>query len=71
MAWPAIVALMKNGPYMCISLAIAAEALAIGGFSTFIPKFIETQFNITASRAALYTGLMGKKRFYSYYCLDR
>ena len=57
--WPATKALLKNPPFMFISLAIAAESLAIGGFSTFISKFVETQFYLTASDAALYTGVMG------------
>jgi len=52
-------ALLRNPSYMFITLAISAESLAIGGFSTFIPKFVETQFNFTASNAALYTGIMG------------
>lgn len=56
--WPATLALLKNPTYLCICLAISSESLAIGGFSTFIPKFIETQFHFTASNSALYTGLI-------------
>lgn len=59
LGWPAMKALLQNPSYMFITLAISAESLAIGGFSTFIPKFVETQFNFTASKAALYTGIMG------------
>lgn len=56
--WPATKALFKNIPFICICLASSSESLAVGGFSTFIPKFIETQFHVTASNAALYTGLI-------------
>lgn len=56
--WPATKALFRNPPYIFISLASAAESLAIGGFSTFIPKFVQTQFHFTASDSALYTGII-------------
>lgn len=56
--WPATISLFKNVPFICICLASASESLAIGGFSTFIPKFVETQFYYTASEASLYTGLI-------------
>ena len=57
-AWPATKALLKNAPFLLICLASASESLAIGGFSTFIPKLIETQFHFTSSNAALYTGFI-------------
>ena len=57
-AWPATKALIRNFPFMCICLASASEGLAVGGFSTFLPKFVETQFHYTASNAALLTGIV-------------
>ena len=56
--WPATLALLKNAPFIFISLAIACESLAIGGFSTFLPKFIQTQFHYTSGDSALYTGVI-------------
>eukprot|EP00794_Sanderia_malayensis_P012244 gene12244-13505_t len=55
---PASVALLKNKCYLLISLAVTFEGLATGGFSTFIPKFFESQFFVSASNAALYTGII-------------
>lgn len=54
----AVKGLVYNAPYMFICLSSAAESLTIGGFSTFLPKFVQTQFHVTSSDAALYTGLI-------------
>lgn len=56
--WPATKGLLKNPPFMLICLASGAEALAVGGFSTFFAKFVETQFYYTAARAGLLTGVV-------------
>jgi len=56
--WPATKALFKNKPFIFICLASASESLAVGGFSTFMPKFVETQFHFTASNASFVTGLI-------------
>ncbi len=56
--WPASKALLKNKCYMFITLAVTAEGLATGGFSSFLPKFFEAQYFVTASTAALYTGFI-------------
>ncbi len=56
--YPASVALLQNKSYMFLTLAITTEGLVIGGFSTFIPKFFESQFFIPASDAALYAGVI-------------
>ncbi len=53
---PASKALLQNKPYMFLTLAIATEGLIVGGFATFIPKFFESQFFVSASDAALYSG---------------
>ena len=56
--WPATKALIKNAPFLCICLASATESLAIGGFSTFFSKFVETQFHVTAGSSSLYSGVI-------------
>eukprot|EP00794_Sanderia_malayensis_P012245 gene12245-13506_t len=48
--------LLQNKPYMFLTLAITSEAVVVGGFATFIPKFFESQFFLSASNAALYSG---------------
>lgn len=55
--WPAAKALLTNKCFMFISLAVTTEGLTTGGFSTFVPKFFESQFYVTASTAAFYTGI--------------
>ena len=56
--FPATKSLLKNVPFMCICLASASESLGVGGFSTFLPKLVETQFHFTAANSALYTGII-------------
>jgi len=56
--WPAVKGLLKNVPFVCICLASASESLAVGGFSTFLSKFVETQFHFTAGRSSLYSGII-------------
>ena len=56
--WPATKTLLKNKTFVFICLAGATESFASAGFSTFISKFIETQFHFTSSNSALYTGII-------------
>ncbi|XP_055870857.1 solute carrier organic anion transporter family member 4A1-like isoform X4 [Biomphalaria glabrata] len=49
--------LLTNIPFMFINLAAAADGVLVAGFSTFMPKFIEYQFGVSAGTAALYVGL--------------
>ena len=53
---PATKSLLLNRTFVFICLSNAGETLAVGGFATFLPKFIETQFNFSTANAALYTG---------------
>ena len=53
---PALVKLLKNKPFMLYTFSTAFELLTISGFSTFLPKYLETQFHVTSSKAALYVG---------------
>ena len=56
--WPRTKSLLKNIPFIFVTLAMSSESLAIGGFATFLPKFIHVNFNINTSDAALYTGIL-------------
>ncbi|XP_002169449.1 solute carrier organic anion transporter family member 4C1 isoform X1 [Hydra vulgaris] len=56
--WPSIKKLLQNKSFLFITLATASESLATGGFATFLPKFIETEFYLTASQSSLYTGII-------------
>ncbi|XP_047145428.1 solute carrier organic anion transporter family member 4C1 [Hydra vulgaris] len=56
--WPSMKNLLKNKSFLFITLATASESLATGGFATFLPKFIETQFFLPASQSSLYTGII-------------
>ena len=53
---PAFKKLLSNAPFMCLILSNAIEMLTISGFSVFLPKYLETQFYLTASSAAAYVG---------------
>ena len=63
--FPKIVwALIRNPPFLFTVLAGASEGILTSGFATFVPKFIQNHFGVTAARAALYTG-----KFYFVYKL--
>ena len=51
-----ILALLRNPPFLFTVLAGASEGILTSGFATFVPKFIQNHFGVTAARAALYTG---------------
>ncbi|XP_078070846.1 solute carrier organic anion transporter family member 4C1-like [Mustelus asterias] len=48
--------LLRNPVFMALVVAGTSEALVITGFVTFMPKFIENQFGLTASLAAILGG---------------
>ena len=50
--------LFRNPTYVLLSLAGASEAMLICGFTTFLPKIIENQFQVTAGKAALVAGFL-------------
>ena len=52
----AIVILVTNPTFICVSLAGASEGFLMQGLATFLPKMIQNQFNLTASEAAMYVG---------------
>ncbi|XP_054618037.1 solute carrier organic anion transporter family member 4A1 [Dunckerocampus dactyliophorus] len=53
-----VLLLLKNPTFLCLCLAGATEATLISGMSTFGPKFLESQFSISASEAAMWFGFM-------------
>ncbi|KAL4217712.1 Solute carrier organic anion transporter [Mactra antiquata] len=48
--------LVTNPTFMFLNLAAACEGLLLSGIATFVPKFIEAQFALSASTAAQYVG---------------
>ena len=48
--------LLQNPPFLFTMLAGASEGILTSGFATFVPKFIQNHFSVTAATAALYTG---------------
>ncbi|XP_056130821.1 solute carrier organic anion transporter family member 4A1 [Lampris incognitus] len=53
-----VLLLLKNPTFLFLCLAGATEATLIAGMSTFGPKFLESQFSISASEAATWFGYM-------------
>lgn len=54
--WAAVKVLLTNPTFMFLNLAAAAEGNILAGFATFAPKFIEYQFALQSSTAAMYIG---------------
>ncbi|XP_071503213.1 solute carrier organic anion transporter family member 4A1-like [Diadema antillarum] len=52
----ATLALVRNAPFMCICAAAATEWFLLAGFAVFAPKFLESQFSLSSSWAALLVG---------------
>ncbi|KAJ8020203.1 Solute carrier organic anion transporter family member 4A1 [Holothuria leucospilota] len=53
----ACLALIKNIPFMCICGAAATEWFLLAGFAVFAPKFLESQFSLSSSLAAVLVGV--------------
>lgn len=54
----AIKILTFNPTFVFLSLAGATEGILLAGFATFMPKFLENQFSMSASFAALLVGFV-------------
>jgi len=52
----AIIILVTNPTFIFVSLAGASEGFLMVGLSTFLPKLIQNQYNLTASQAAVRVG---------------
>ncbi|XP_066947164.1 solute carrier organic anion transporter family member 4A1 isoform X1 [Macrobrachium rosenbergii] len=50
--------LILNPTFVTLSLAGATEGILLAGFATFMPKFLENQFSMPASFAALLVGFV-------------
>ncbi|XP_063155439.1 solute carrier organic anion transporter family member 5A1 [Candoia aspera] len=50
--------ILSNMTFLFVSLSYTAECAIVTAFITFIPKFIESQFGIPASKASIYTGVI-------------
>ena len=55
---PSLKSLLMNKTFVFLALAASFEGFAVSGFSTFLPKFVESQFRIPAGLASTYTGLV-------------
>ncbi|KAG2463875.1 solute carrier organic anion transporter family member 4A1 isoform X1 [Polypterus senegalus] len=53
-----VLLLLKNPTFIFLCFAGATEATLIAGMSTFGPKFLESQFNLSASEAATMFGYL-------------
>ncbi|KAL3892416.1 hypothetical protein ACJMK2_004626 [Sinanodonta woodiana] len=50
--------ILRIPPFLPIALAGASEGLITSGFATFMPKYIQNQFGVTAGWASMLTGFM-------------
>lgn len=48
--------MVRNAPFICTTFAGCTEAFIVAAFTAFLPKYIQTQFNLTSAEAGLYTG---------------
>ncbi|KAK3598167.1 hypothetical protein CHS0354_008841 [Potamilus streckersoni] len=48
--------LLRNPTYVCITIGETSEMFLMSGFSTFLSKFVQLQFNLSAGFAAVLTG---------------
>lgn len=58
----AILTMLKNPTFLFTTLAGCSDSFIVAAFTAFLPKCLESQFNLTASDAAYYSG----KLRYSY-----
>ena len=46
----------RNPVLVFATLGSTTEGMLVAGFATFIPKYVQTVFSVTPTRAALLTG---------------
>ncbi|KAF0988897.1 hypothetical protein HZS_3105 [Henneguya salminicola] len=54
--WNVIKDAFQNIPFIFLTISMYFDGLVINGLTVFFPKYIETQFSIPSSRAALLSG---------------
>ncbi|KAL5014579.1 hypothetical protein ScPMuIL_008849 [Solemya velum] len=52
----ATMVLLRNAPFICLCLAGASDGIIMSGFSTFMPKFIQNQYGVSAGLASMLAG---------------
>lgn len=52
----ALYLMLRNMPYLFATFAGCSDAFIVTSFTVFLPKFLQTQFNLTTSEAGIYTG---------------
>ena len=55
---PALKSLFTNKVFLFTTIAGTAEGFAVSGTSTFIPKFLESQFHLSSSDASFSAGVV-------------
>ena len=48
--------MVRNPVFVLVSLSLAADLFLLNGFAAFMPKFIQHQYSLTASYAAMLMG---------------
>ena len=48
--------LLTNKIYLVTCLGACMELIIVSGFIVFLPKYLETQFNLSKSMASMFTG---------------
>ena len=51
-----VLRLLKNPAYVCVALASATGGLVTLSMATFLPKYMQNVFGLTAGRAAMLAG---------------
>ena len=55
---PAIKDLLCNLPFLFTVLSLVGHLIVLASVGSFFPKYIETQYSITASTANMFTGVI-------------
>ena len=54
--------LLRNPAFMCVTLGHAFSGLVTIALATFIPKYLQNMFHLTAARSAMLSGKCPKSR---------
>ncbi|RDD42017.1 Solute carrier organic anion transporter family member 4A1, partial [Trichoplax sp. H2] len=54
----AVKELVTNKVFLFVTLGATTEGMTVGGLSTFVPKYLQTQMNISSSRASFLSGIL-------------